>query len=279
MISPSGLMLKGPGIIIPVFFLSLVHATLTAQLQWPEASAAAIGGAFVCLDGYENAGQNQAVLGFAERSSISLQHGRPFLLKDLGISSLSGQFTTGRGALGVLLSNTGLRGLRQSSLWLAFGQRLHPCIGAGVGLHFWNTSVREKLLYAPGISFALGIQIRIQDQWRIGTRVFHPATWTRLPEASGDEVMRIESGFSYSFFDAARIYAELHIKPGIPITLCGGAEWFLNRRIVLRTGICSLPFTYSWGISFRLKQLVAEFSCMYMSSTGFSPLSALTYEW
>lgn len=279
MIWPSGLMLFRPGMFIPVFFLVHLQVSVLGQVQWTGSTSAALGGSFVCLDGPMCSGLNQAGLGFAERSSVTIQHGRPFMLKDLGISALSGQMSTGEGALGVWLSTMGLRGLRQSSFWLAFGRRLHPRISAGVGLHGWNTSVRDQLFYAPGISFALGLQAKINEAWRLGARVFHPASWTRRPAGSAENSTSIETGFAYSFFKVARLYAELHVKPGLPLILCGGAQWTLNRFILFRTGIRSSPFTFSWGMRFRLDKCMVEFSCMYNTLTGWSPSSALTYEW
>jgi hypothetical protein len=70
-----------------------------------------MGGSFVCLNGYMCASQNQAGLGFIEYSSLSVQHGRPYWLTELGISSFSGQFSMGNGALGLMLSSMGLKGL------------------------------------------------------------------------------------------------------------------------------------------------------------------------
>lgn len=279
MISPSGLMLKRPGICIPVFFLSLLHTTVFSQVQWPEAASAALGNSFVCLEGYMCTSQNQAGLGFIEHSSLSIQHGRPYLLKELGISSLSGQFSTGDGALGLTLSSMGLRGFRQSSLWLSYGQRLHPDISAGAGLHFWSQSLDEHVFYAPGIGVSLGLQIRIREQWKLGARIFHPAAWSFLSAPTNQESMRIEAGLAYSFFRVARIYAELHIRPEAPIILCGGCEWILNQQVHMRTGICSGPFTFSWGILLRFTRCISEFSFQYRTDTGLSPLTALSYEW
>lgn len=279
MILPSGLMFKRPGMFIPVFFLAFMQASLQGQVQWTGSTPAALGGSFVCLDGPASSSLNQAGLGFAERSSVSVQHERPFLLKELGISALSGQFRTGEGALGIWLSTMGLHGLRQSSFWLAFGRRLHPRISAGVGLHCWSTSLKEQLFYAPGISFALGLQVRINETWRLGARVFHPVAWTRWPRGPEQSSTSIEAGFAYSFFKVARLYTDLHVKPGAPLVLCGGTEWTLNRTVLFRTGIRSSPFTFSWGIEVRLKKCMAAFSCTYITQTGWSPSSALSYEW
>lgn len=279
MISQLGSKLRRPGVWIPVFFLSLMQAKLSGQEHWPGCASAGLGGSFVCLAGSMSSSQNQAGLGFTEHSSISIQHGRPFLLKELGVSSISGQFRTGKGALGISLSTLGLKGLSKSSLWLAYGQKLHPKISAGLGLHLWNTSIPEHYIYAPGISFSLGLQFRICEHWKFGARIFHPVAWQRLQETQGETSMRIESGFAYSFFNVARVYSELHMLPGAPLILCGGAEWILNRQILFRTGICSDPFTCSWGISLEIKNLRIEFSVAYRSYTGLSPTSAFTYGW
>ncbi len=279
MISPPGWMLKRPGIIIPVFFLSLVHGPAVSQVQWPGTASAALGGCQVCLQDNMCASQNQAGLGFIEQSSISIQHGRPYLLKELGISSLSGQFISGRGAFGFTLSTLGLKGFRQNSLWLANGLRLNSNISAGVGLHFWNSTISEQFIYAPGLSFALGLQIKLQKQWQLGARLFHPLAWSSQTDLSQEQLMSIETGLSYSFFKVAKIYCELHMKPGAYFMLCSGIEWILKQHTILRTGICSRPFTFSWGISLNFARWIADFSFQYRADTGLSPYTSLTHVW
>ncbi len=279
MIFPPGWMLKRPGIFIPVFFLCLVHASVESQVQWPGAASAALGGSFVCLQDYCCVSQNQAGLGFIEQSSVSIKHGRPYLLKELGISSLSGQFITGRGALGTAFSSQGFTGFRQSSLWLSYGLKLHSDISAGVGIYLWNITLSEQLIYAPGIGLTLGLQIRINEQWMLGGRLFHPNAWSSQSDLSEKQVMSIEAGFSYSFFRVASIYSELHIKPGAYFTLCSGISWILKQHTILRTGICSRPFTFSWGISLDFTKWVVDFSFQYRTHTGLSPQTSLTHAW
>lgn len=279
MISPPGWKLKRPGIFIPVFFLSLIHGMLTSQIPWQDAASAALGGARVCTQGYMCASQNQAGLGFIEHSSLSIQHGWPYLLKELGISSLSGQFRSGKGAAGLALSTMGLKGFRQSSLWLSYGLRLHPDLSAGIGIHLWNSSIAEQIIYAPGISFALGLQVEIHEHWMLGARLIHPYAWTSRTHQSKDQDASIELGFSYSFFRVAFLYSELHIKAGAPLQVCGGAEWLLKGQSRLRTGICSQPFSFSWGISLGFTRWILDFTFRYWTDSGLSPQSALSYVW
>lgn len=278
MISPSGLLLKGPGIFIPVFFLSLQPAILSGQVLCQGSGSAALGGSFVCLQDPVCSFQNQAGMGFVERSSISVQHGRPFLLNDLGISTISGQFRAGRGAIGIAASTTGLRGFSQSSLWLSCGQSLHPQISAGVGLHFWSTSLRDQLLFAPGLGFTMGLQLRFLKTWVLGARLSHPFAWSRHPYAF-KKTMGLQCGFARSIFDVGQLYAQVNIQPGDPIILCSGAQWKLNRQIIFRTGIRSGPLTFTWGIQLRFKKCLIDFSSMFRGDTGLSPLSAICYEW
>ncbi len=279
MISPTGFTLKRPGILIPVFFLSLFQASVTCQVHCPGTASAALGGSSVCSQGYWCANQNQAGLGWIEQSSVSLQHSRPYLLKELGCSAFSGQFSAGTGALGVALTTQGLEGLRQSSLWLSYGLQLHSAISAGMGIHIWNTGIANQYIYAPGISFALGLQVRINEQWKIGMRLVHPVGWTALPALPTGQEMIIETGISCSFLKTAHIYTELHIKAESGIILCSGLEWKLNSRINLRTGFCNRPYIFSWGISLKFTRWVTEFSFQYRTDSGISPLSSLTHEW
>lgn len=279
MISPPALMLKRPGILIPVFFLSLVHTIATGQGQWPGAASAALGGCYVTMQGYSCASQNQAGLGFTEQSSVTIQHCRPYLLKELGQSSFSGQFTAGSGAVGIVLASQGLTGFRQTSLWLSYGLKLHSHISAGLGIHLWNSTIAEQFIYAPGVSFALGLQVRINDQWKLGGALFHPAGWSAQPVVFSQKQMVIAAGCSYSFLRAGLFCSELHLQPEKGIILCNGLEWILNQHASFRVGVNSHPFTFSWGVSLKYTKWVMEFSFQYRTDSGLSPQTSLSYGW
>jgi|GEM_PF-1227449 len=279
MISPPGLMLKRPGILIPVFFLSLFPVQATCQWPLPVAGSAALGGCYITGHGFSTCTQNQAGLGFIEHSTFSFQHCRPYLLKEIGISSLSGQFRTGTGALGISMASRGIKGFRQTSMWLSYGMKLNPGISAGVGIHLWNSALPEQLIYAPGISFALGLQIRINDHWKLGGRLFHPTGWYGKPTLTIQQSMAIETGFSYTFLDSGHLYSEIHFQPGKGLTLCNGLDWTFHQPTIFRTGVSTKPFAFSWGISQEFRGWVLEFSFQCLTGSGVAPLTSITHAW
>ncbi|MDF1576405.1 MAG: hypothetical protein P1P86_14545 [Bacteroidales bacterium] len=279
MISPRRWLLKRPGIWIPVFFLSLAHARLAGQVYWLDASAASLGGCYVTSGGYSCANQNQAGLGFIEQSSLSIDHSRPFLIKELGTSSLTGQLITGSGALGIALATRGLKGFRQSSLWISYGMQLYPGISAGAGIHLWHSVLSEQFFHAPGCSFALGLLIRINEHWELGTHLLHPAGWSSSAVSPFRNQLSVAAGCSCSFLRSGCFYSELHFHPEQNFSLCSGLESSLGPRATLKTGIRSEPFTISWGISVKLPGWILEFSFLFRTGSGLSPYTSMTHAW
>jgi len=279
MICPRRWMLKRPGWMIPVFFLLSAHAPLSSQDLWQEASTAALGGAFVSRAGDACAGLNQAGLGWREQHSLGLHHSRPYLLRELGQSSLSGQFLTGGGALGVLLSTRGISGLRQSSFWISYGMKLNQDITAGMGIHLWNSSLPDQVFYASGMGLALGIQARIQPHWTLGAHVLHPASWSALSLPGALPGMVLSAGVSFTFLESATLYSEIRAFHRLGIILVEGLEWHLNARALMRMGFSNKPTTFSWGISLHLRPWNIQFAFQYQSHSGMIPHTSLGHAW
>ena len=279
MVFPRRWMLKRPGWMIPVFFLLSVQVSLSSQDIWQETSTAALGGAFVSRAGVACAALNQAGLGWREHHSLGLQHSRPYLLRDLGRSSLSGEFLAGGGALGVLLSTLGIRGLRQTSLWFSYGMKLNKDISAGLGIHLWNSSLPDQIFNAPGMGLALGIQARIQSQWTIGAHVLHPASWSSLSLPNAAPGMILSAGFSYTFLESATLFSEIRAFHRQGIILVEGLEWHLNTRVSMRVGFSNKPTAFSWGISLLFRPWTIQFAFQYLGHSGMIPHTSLGHDW
>ncbi len=277
MVFPQLWMIKGPGFLLPVFFLSLFLGRLNGQIAGQEASVAALGGAFVSRSGYSSAIQNQAGLAWVDDHSVSLNHSRPYL--ELGISSIGLQVNTEKGALGTFFSSYGIPGLRQSSFWVSYGMTLTSVLSVGLGMHFWTYSLPEKMIHHPGISLALGLQARINDQWILGVHVLHPRVWENTVNDLSNLAMTISAGCSYSFFKTATIYAELHMAPGKRIQWASGIEWTIRRAIGFMLGIHSQPFTWSAGFTLVHKNYEMQIAFQYVTDTGTIPSTSIHYAW
>ena len=146
--------LKRPGLLIPVFFLSM--SPVSGQLSWRDSFVSAAGGCYVSRTGITSSRNNQAGLGWINQHSITTQHAQPYFLGELGIASLSMQVPVKQGGFGVTFSTFGLRGLRETSSWISYGMKLFPDIAAGIGIHLWNTSIRDDLVHHPGGKLCAG---------------------------------------------------------------------------------------------------------------------------
>jgi len=277
MIAPQKWILKRPGIIIPVFFLSLV--TVSGQISWQGTYVNSLGDTFVTQQGYCSTIHNQAGLGYIERHSISLQHSRPFIMNDLGISSLCAQSRTEGGALGISFSTHGITGLRYTSAWISYGMSLHHGITAGIGLHFWNSSITEQMLYKPGISCAMGIQAKINDRLVIGAHLFHPVGWyTDIPEIRSGQLI-ISSGCSYTFFKMVTYYCDLQFMSEYRIKSCHGLKLKFKEQLEILFGMHNRPFSISGGITIFHTNWILQAAFEYMMDSGHIPSSSLSYAW
>lgn len=277
MIFPLMWKLKRPGSLIPVFFLSLFP--LFGQSGGAECSVTALGGTFVTRPGPCLAMHNQAGLGAVTDRSLSIQHARPFLAGDLGISSLSFQCNMPHGALGVALINTGISGFSHTSVWIAYGMTIAEKWTAGVGIHGWTNSIRESWLHHPGFSFALGIQWRILEKIRWGIHLSHPLGWQSGLPGKHALPMKIAMGTGLLLGYGTTLYLETHTMTGKALQWRAGLEWEVRRGTRLQFGLHPGPITVSGGLIFQHHDWYMQTAFAFGLETGGSPATALTYVW
>ncbi len=277
MIFPRRWTLKRPGLMIPVFFLSLVD--VTGQPTWNVPSVSAAGGTFVSRPGVTTGRYNQAGLGWCTQRSLTMHHARPFLMGELGVASLSAQVPYKAGAFGATLTTFGITGYRQSSCWISYGLKIHPAITVGTGLHYWNTSTRDQVGFHMGIGCALGIMVRVGENLMLGGHVLHPVSWSDETEESGTGLMVISAGWSYTFFKTATWHSDLHIAPEGMLQWCQGLEVTVLHSLKILAGLHNHPLSLSGGVSLEHHRWSVTLAAEYLFDTGFTPSASLSYGW
>jgi hypothetical protein len=266
-----------PGFIVPVFFLSCFQAS--AQYEQEDARVSGAGSCFMAREGIDHAACNQAGLGCIRESGVALHHSRPFLLEDLGISTLSAYLPVGKGGFGGSLGSAGVPGFRHTSVWLAYGTRLSPLLTAGVGFHFWNHGIEGQAFFHSGAGCALGVQLKASDRLTLGAHVRDPFAWSDLPGFNYSNRMEISAGLAWTFLESASFFSELHLAPSSALQWCNGLELHAGPSLGFLFGMHNRPFVLSGGMSMDYRNLILSLAAAYCFDTGCIPSASLSYGW
>ena len=277
MILPRKWLIRRPGLLIPVFFLSWCQAG--AQLYQHNARTLALGQCYASSAGLASASLNQAGLGRLAESSSSLHHIRPFITPQLDIISLSVQASLNRGAPGMVLTSMGIPGMRQNSAWISYGLRLHPRLYAGLGLHFHFTSIPDEVLFHPALGFAIGLQFMLSEDLILGAHVNHPSAWSKDGPGSSKTLLMTCTGLSYTFFNTASFYTEFHISAGSPVQWCNGIAIDITESLQLFLGMNNRPWSLSAGLALEYRSWGITLAAVCSMDTGISPSTSLSHVW
>ncbi|MCA1747526.1 MAG: hypothetical protein LC655_07500, partial [Bacteroidales bacterium] len=224
-----------PGIIIPVFFLSFSH-NIAGQPSFPAARSMSLGKIRSVSTSAKCNLQNPALLGFIKNNYFSAGHARPFVIQELGITSLEGVVKASPGAFHFRTDSYGLKGYRIFSSELGFGMPLSEKISAGVSFHYSNIFTSDSWNYLWSLSPGAGIHYRISSATSLALLLnnpFSPGNYTRhgplLPSA-------LSIGVSHEIYLHTTLLAEItHTTPGL-LQVRTGLEYRLNGSVLLRTG-------------------------------------------
>lgn len=266
----------GPGIIIPVFFLSFFH-NLSGQPLFPGARSMALGKVRSVSTSPLSTAQNPALLGYIETNSFTAGHTRPFVIRELGISSIETIIKASPGAFQFKTGSFGLKGYRIFSSELGFGMPLSENISAGISFHYSNIFTSDSWNYLWSLSPGAGIHYQITSGTSLALLLnspFSPNNYLRhgplLPSS-------LSIGGSHDIYQHTTLLAEItHTTPGL-LQVKTGLEYLLSPSILLRTGYHSEPHTLSFGSGLELGNLLLDLAFCWSATPGFTPAITLTY--
>jgi hypothetical protein len=257
--------------------LSILQAS--GQVEAMDAVTSSTGSCFVCLEGLNPAAYNQASLGNINRTQVSICHARPYMLGELGISTLSGYLPVGNTGLGGSFTAAGIPGFSHHSLWFGCGTRISPKITGGVGIHLWNHGIEGHPFFHTGAGCALGIVMQASERLSLGFHVRDPVSWSDLIPAAHFRMMEISAGFSWKILNTAFFYSELHLAADESVQWRNGISLRTGKSLVFMLGFRSAPFTLTTGLSLEYRNWTLSISMTCCFDTGATPISSLSYGW
>ncbi len=262
--------------IIPVFFLSLFPGCY-AQLYNTDAASIALAGCYSIGAGGQAGIYNEAILGYESSTIFQVSHVRPFVIKELGVSSVSMQFPLFPGNMHIELQQYGIPGYQQVNSSLGYGLKLSEIILAGVGFRYYNTISQGELSYLRAIGFSGGVVVKVSKSTLLAAHIINPVTISNYPAYGSIFPSIITFGLRKEIYASSFLLSEIsyHSASGLQIHIA--ADYQCVDKLVLRAGYRSNPMWLSFGTEIVFAPVSVAFAMAYSTRCGVIPALTVTY--
>ncbi|MDA3822788.1 MAG: hypothetical protein PF450_09305 [Bacteroidales bacterium] len=265
-----------PGIIIPVFFLSC-FMTSFEQGYYPDARSLALGK--ICSvpgTGPFPIANPAALAGISERA-IGAGHTSPFLLKEIGISSLETILPVNPGTFHIQLANYGLKGYRDFKWETSYGMVLGENLSAGISFLFYHTISNGELNYLWTLGIGGGIIYKLSENSILGFHVLNPYTIGNYSDFGPLFPSVLSLGLSHKIYEDTKLFTEFSQSSNGLFRGKIGFEYHLKSELVLRAGYHTSPHSFSFGSGYRNRKFSIDMTFSWSTVPGFSPGIQILY--
>lgn len=267
---------RGPGIIFPVFFLFL-SSLAEAQGDLPDARSICSGNITAVPGTGSIYPSNPAFLGTSPEKSLSVGHSLPFLLGELGISSIEGILNAYAGTFHAAFSSYGLKGFREQRFRLAYGLRVAENFYAGIAFSYLNMTTSESWSYLRSAGIELGCLYRVNDETSLGLYVKDPFTVNNFPDNGPLRSSGISLGASHMFYEKTRLLTECTVGSDGNTRFKVITEYGTGKGWNLRAGVHSSPHTWTLGTRFTFRGFDMDLAWAWSPDRGIFPALLITY--
>jgi len=245
--------------------------------QWTSSDAVteASGRINAVSTGIYSALQNQAGLTDVESFSFSLNAVSRFAGLGLNNVSMITVLPTKSGVFGIDIQQFGYRLYKETKIGLAYGRNLARSLSIGLQVNYLRQSIPE---YGSvnGLSAEGGLLYHPSDEWLIGMHLYN-ISFSKKPLSTEIYPVRFSAGFRFTSSTSLDLLAGIEKELTYPVSFRTGAVYRINKEIVLRTGIISYPFEWSFGLGYVIGQWHIDASTSYHQWLGISPILSLSY--
>ena len=263
-----------------IILLFNVQSTLAGNENYlTGARSSGMAHASVTLYDVWSANQNQAGLAYVDQLSAGLYYENRFLLKETGIKAGVVAIPTKSGTFGVSVVNFGYKNYNEGKYGIAYGRKLGENVSAGLQLNYISTFFGDVTYGRKnGFTAEIGVRARIVNQLFVGAHIYN-ITRTKLADYNNEYVPTVfRLGMEYRFSEKTFLVVEAQQDIEHRVILKTGFEYGINSTLYLRGGVATNPFSNSFGVGLKLKNLDLDISSAYHYVLGFSPQVSLSYK-
>lgn len=220
---------------------------------------------------------NQAAMGFAEQSSVSVYYAHTGIAEGVNNFMAMGQFKLKKGGtLGFSGSYYGYELFNDKKIGLAYGLKLAEFVSIGAQIDFLNNKV-SGYGSNSAVTFELGTLFKVNKNVQIGAHVYNPARvrYGKDTEERVPTVFRL--GATYTTKEKVWITGEIEQDLDMNLAFRAGIDYKANDYLFIRAGMLTYPLSGTVGVGVLYKGLRFEILGAYQKITGISPHLGISY--
>lgn len=262
-----------------ILFLCFTTSFAWAQntLQSVGGRSAAMGRTGVANSDFWSVNNNQAGLGFMEKSGVGFYYHNLYLVNDLNYNQLSAVLKTYRGGFGVNVSYFGYGQYNEKKIGLAYGMQLGKRFSVGAQLDYLNTYIAQNYGSKGVVTFEVGVMAKITDDVTMGAHVFNPIS-AKLAEYDDERIPTLLSlGLNWDLSNDFTAAVEAQSDMDHPLILKAGLEYNIMDLLYVRIGLSNNPNVFTFGAGLYYKGFRLDFSSSMHQVLGYSPQMSAQY--
>ena len=266
---------------ILIFFLTYFSfIELQAQSGLTPAKGAeslSLGGNVSSSTGIESILNNQAGLSDLNGFAVIVSSEQRFLLSELLVGSAGIAYNRkGFGTVGLVVSSFGFEEYSEQKIGLAYSRKLFDNLSMGGQLDYLTTRI-DGFGSNSAITFELGVQSELSEQFMIGAHIFSPGT-VKINDTS-EIPSRINIGLKYSPTSKVYVVGEIEKLLDRGLSIQGGINYQIINELYLRVGTSTNPTRMSFGVAYGFNQSFRfDGALVNHDVLGLTPAASVKYQ-
>lgn len=221
---------------------------------------------------------NPANLYAIEQFTAGVNYENRFLVRELGISSLTAVLPTEYGVFGLAFNQFGSNLYSQSFLGLAYGRSFGKRIHAGVRLDALHTRLAEEYGRRTNVSFALGFSANLTNDLTLAGVLFNPLLRIKSAKDFDEYLPAIyRAGLCYRVEKNLNITVEAEKDMRYKPVLRAGIEYRVKEIATVRAGIGTNPVNHAFGFGFNFGNFIFDIAAVRHEVLGYSPQASVIW--
>ncbi|HZH67840.1 MAG TPA: hypothetical protein VFD65_01460 [Chitinophagales bacterium] len=220
---------------------------------------------------------NQAAMGFAEHSSISLYYAHTGLTEGVNSFMAMAQFKMKKGgSIGFSGAYFGYSLFSDRKIGIAYGLQLADFVSIGAQIDLLNNHIAGYSSNSA-VTFEIGTLFKIGDHIQLGAHVYNPprVKYGKDTDERVPTVFRL--GVTYTKYDKIWITGEVEQDLDLNLAFRTGIDYKINEYFFIRAGVLTYPLSGTLGVGIPYKSLRFELSGSYQKINGVAPHLGISY--